>query len=347
LLSIIAVILVISILILSHEFGHFLVAKKMGVKVEIFSIGLGPKLWSMKKGDTEYAISAIPLGGYVKMAGEEPGEKQTGAEWEFYSKPVYKRCNIVIAGSAVNFILGALLFCLVFMSPVWTSAIGEVREGSPAQEIGLKTNDRIIKINWWGIRHWRDVLKVLAISDDKVNIIVERNGKIFEFDVQKREEEIELTPGGKPIKKKIIGISPMGETIKYNIFGAIAMGIREALSITGVTIISIWKLLTGSLPIKMMSGPVAIFAFTGQAARVGLIPLLDVMALISISLAIINLLPLPPLDGGHLLLFGIEKIKGRPVDRRVLEIVAQTGWILLIMLMLVVTWNDIFRFFAK
>ena len=346
-LSVIAVVIVISVLILSHELGHFLMAKKMGVKVEMFSIGLGPKIWSIKKGDTEYAISAVPLGGYVKMAGEEPGEERTGAEWEFYSKPIYKRSNIVIAGSAVNFILGILLFGLVFMSPVWTSAIGEVKGGSPAQEAGIRANDKILKIDWWDIRHWRDVLRVLAISNDKVNIVVERDGKIFEFDVQKQEEEMEMMPGVKSVKREIIGILPMGETVEYNIFNAMIMGVREALSITVFTLISIWRLLTGSLSIKIMSGPVAIFAFTGKAAQVGMVPLLDIMALISVSLAIINLLPLPPLDGGHLLIFGIEKIKGRPLDRKILEIVSQTGWILLIMLMLVVTWNDIFRFFAR
>ncbi|MEA3306026.1 MAG: site-2 protease family protein, partial [Candidatus Omnitrophota bacterium] len=148
LISIAGIVIVFSVIILSHELGHFLMARKMGVRVEVFSFGFGPKIWSFRKGETEYALSAIPFGGYIKMAGDEPGEQLTGAGWEFYSAPIHKRCKIIAAGPVVNYIFGFVLFCAVFMlgGPVHTSRIGGILEGYPAGKAGLKENDRIIKI---------------------------------------------------------------------------------------------------------------------------------------------------------------------------------------------------------
>ncbi len=349
LISIIAVIVVLSATILSHELGHFLMAKRMGVKVEIFSLGFGPKLWSCKKGETEYVICAIPLGGYVKMAGEEPGEGRTGAEWEFYSKPVSKRFGIIFAGPAVNYILGFVLFCLVFMfgAPMPTSRIGRILDGYPAEEAGLRENDKIVSIDGEEVKYWEDVLKIIHNrGEGSIAILIDRDGELLDFIIEGRSEEGKDI-FGKPIRRTMIGIAPSEEisSVRYGILDSISMGARTLWNITTLTYRAIWGMLTGAVSIKAVGGPIMIVTMTGKAAKMGINHLLWISALISASLAIINLLPLPPLDGGHILFLIIEKLKGRPVNSRVQEIVQQTGWILLITLLLVVSWNDITRFF--
>lgn len=350
LISIIAVIAVFSIVIISHELGHFLMAKKMGVRVEIFSIGFGPKIWSIKKGETEYTISAIPLGGYVKMAGEEPGEERTGAEWEFYSKPIYKRFNIVVAGSVVNYIIGFLLFCLVFMigAPVPTSRIGRVLEGYPAEKVGLKENDKIVKIDGEEVKYWEEVLSILHNKKEGniTTLSVNRDGKQLTFVVRGKSEE-QKDIFGKPIRVTLIGIAYSDETeyVKYGLFKSIEIGARTTWNITSLTYQSIWGMLTGAVSIKAVGGPIMIATVTGKAARMGIGHLLRISALISISLGIINLLPFPVLDGGYVLFLGIEKLRGRPLDKKVQEVVQKIALILLITFVLVVSWNDVLRFF--
>lgn len=352
LISIIAVIIVFSVLIISHELGHFIMAKKMGVRVEVFSIGFGPKLWSMKRGDTEYAISAIPLGGYVKMAGEEPGEERTGAEWEFYSKPIFKRFNIVVAGPVFNYILGFLLFSLVFMAgaPVPTSRIGRVLEGYPAEEAGLKENDKIVEIDGNEVKYWGDVIGILHSKEggETTTLSVARDSEMLTFTVKGRSEE-QKDIFGRPLKVTLIGIGYSDEVdfVQYGFFESIEMGARKTWFITALTYRAIWGMLTGSLSIKAVGGPIMIFTETGKAAKMGISYLLSISALISVSLAIFNLLPFPILDGGHILFLAVEKIKGRPIDRKVQEIVQQVALAILITFVLVVSWNDVIRFFSR
>lgn len=352
LISIIAVIIVFSVLIISHELGHFLMAKRMGVKVEVFSIGFGHKIRSVKKGDTEYAISAIPLGGYVKMAGEEPAEERTGAEWEFYSKPIYKRFNIVVAGGVFNYILGFLLFSLVFMAgaPIPTSRIGRVLEGYPAEAVGLRENDKILEIDGRAVRYWGDVIDMLhrKKGGETTTLSVARDGEILTFTVKGRPEE-QKDIFGRPVKVTLIGIGHSDEVdfVKHGFFKSIEMGAETTWNVTALTYRAIWGMLTGGISIKAVGGPIMIFAETGRAARMGISYLLWISALISVSLAIINLLPFPILDGGHILFLAVEKMKGRPLDKKVQEVVQQVALALLIAFVLVVSWNDVMRFFAK
>lgn len=345
LISIVGVIIVFSVVILSHELGHFLIAKKMGVRVEIFSVGFGPKIWSLKRGETEYAVSAIPFGGYVKMAGDEPGGQLTGADWEFYSNPIYKRFNIVAAGPAVNYILGFVLFCAVFMigGPVYTSRIGGILEEYPAEKIGLKKNDKIIKIDGKTVKYWDELTNIIYNKkEEDIAIVVDRNGEMLTFTVKGKSEE-HKDIFGKPVRVTLIGISRSDEVdfIRHGFGKSIEMSARTVWSITVLTYRAIWGMLTGALSMKMVSGPIGIFALTGQAAKQGIAPLLRISALINVSLAIINLLPFPVLDGGHILFLGIEKLKGRPLDRKVQEVAQQVALILLITFMLYVSWNDI------
>jgi len=345
LISIIGVIVVLSVMILSHELGHFIMAKKMGVRVEAFSLGFGPKLWSTKKGETEYKICLVPLGGYVKMAGEESGEKRTGAEWEFYSKPAGRRFNIIAAGPVVNYLLGIILFCIVFMmgTSVLTSHIGEVMEGYPAEKAGLKAGDRIIEMEGKKVESWTDVTNIIySKKEGNIELSVKRNKRVLDFIVE-RESAKDLL--GRPVR--IIGIKPSDEVefVKYGLGGSLKMAAGMTWNITALTYRAIGGMLTGAVPMKGLAGPVRIFAITGQAAKAGIVPLLSISALISVSLAIINLLPLPPLDGGHILFLGIEKLRGRPIDVKVQETVQQVGWVLLMTLLVVVSWNDITSFF--
>lgn len=352
LISIIAVVIVFSVLIISHELGHFLMAKRMGVKVEVFSIGFGPKIWSVKKGDTEYAVSAIPLGGYVKMAGEERGGERTGAEWEFYSKPIYKRFNIVVAGGVFNYILGFILFCMVFMAgaPVLTSRIGRVLEGYPAEEVGLKENDKIIEIDGEEVKYWEEVIDVLHSKKEgeTTTLLVARDGEMLTFTVKgKSDEGIDIF--GRPVKATLIGIGHSDELefVRHGFFKSIEMGARMTWNITALTYRAIGYMLTGALSIKTIGGPIMIFAETGKAAKMGMSYLLWISALISVSLAIFNLLPFPVLDGGHVLFLAVEKIRGRPLDRKVQDTIQQVALALLIAFVLVVTWNDLMRFIVK
>jgi len=345
LVSIIGVIAVFSIMIISHEFGHFLMARKMGVKVEIFSFGFGPKIASIKRGDTEYVLSAVPFGGYVKMAGDELSEKLQGKEWEFYSKPPYKRFNIIVAGAVVNYILGFIFFCMVFMlgAPIASSRIGGLMEGYPAEKAGLKVNDKILEINGKKVVYWEDVLTAIqGNKEGDIDIVVDRNSEILKFRIGTKQEDMKDI-FGKPLKRALIGIMQSDEAIfvKSGFLKSISMGAEKVWFITVLTYKAIWGMLTGAISIKAVAGPIGIFAMTGKAASMGLIYLLNISGFISVSLAIFNLLPFPILDGGHILFLIIEKIKGRPVDKKVQEMAQNIAFALLIAFALFVSWNDI------
>jgi len=327
-------------------------AKRMGVRVELFSIGFGPKIKSFKKGDTQYAISAIPVGGYVKMAGEElPGDFK-GAAWEFYSKPIHKRFNIVVSGAVVNYILGFVLFCTVFMigAPVPTSRIGKILEGYPAEKAGLRENDKIIEIDGKKVKYWEDVLQILhnKKEQDMTMLVVARDGDLLAFTLSGKSAESKDI-FGKPVKVTLIGIAPSNEVdfVKHGFFKSVKIGAQTTWRITALTYRAIWSMLTGALSVKEVSGPIGIFAMTGEFPKMGFVHLLWISAVISVSLAIFNLLPFPILDGGHILFLGIEKLKGRPIDKKIQEVVQQVALVLLITFMLFVSWNDVLRFFVK
>jgi len=338
-------------MILSHELGHFFMAKRMGVKVEIFSLGFGPKLWSTKRGDTEYSLSLIPVGGYVKMAGDEPGEKTINAEWEFCSKPVSKRFGIVAAGPFVNYILGFILFSLVFMvgAPMQTSRIGSILDNYPAQKAGLKKNDLITEINSKKVKYWEDVLEIIHNNKgEDIKLRINRNARNLNFVIRGKKEGIKDI-FGKRVVRTMIGIAPSDEVvfIKYGILESVSKGATTVWSVTKLTYRMIWGMITGSVSAKEVGGPITIIAMTGKAARMGISHLLWISALISTSLAIFNLLPFPILDGGHILFLGLEKIKRRPLDKKIQEIAQQVAFVLLITFVLFVSWNDILRFFQK
>ena len=347
----IAVLILLGILILVHEAGHFFVAKRSGVRIERFSVGFGPRIWSIKKGDTEYTLSLIPLGGYVKMAGEEPGEKLTGADWEFASKPPGKRFNIAVAGPAVNYIFGFLFVSFLIFSfglPRSTSEIGNVMEGYPAEKAGLMAGDAIVSINGTDILFWDDVLKAVGGSEgEEIDLRIMRDSEAMDFSLLPKMVELKDITGER-IERSVIGIG-QSDKVAYmkadGLIDSLKGGARETWKVTSMSYKILWRMLTGNVSVKAVSGPVAIVAIGIELFVKNPILFLFLGAYLSLALAIFNLLPFPILDGGHILFLAIEKLRGRPLGRKTQEIVQNAALVLLISFVLVVTWNDIWKLF--
>lgn len=351
---VIGFVVVLGVLIFFHEFGHFIIAKAFGVGVEKFSLGFGPKILAKTVGQTEYRLSAIPLGGYVKMVGEQPDEELEPADipFSFTHKPVLQRILIVASGPVFNFILAVIIFFGIFwfsgmmmLQPV----IGEVTTGSPAESAGVISGDTVLAINEVPIGNWTEMAEM----------IMDSGGSSLDFTLQRDEHRIHLsvTPAddvmenifGEKQHRYIIGVSSTGEVITRH------MGVSEAFSeslnrtylICKLTILSVVKVFQGTIPAKTIGGPILIAQMAGEQVEHGLVNLLAFIALISVNLGILNLLPIPVLDGGHILFFSIEAVIRRPVSVKTREIAQQVGIFLLMMLMVFVFYNDIMRFFEK
>ncbi len=344
---------VIGILIIIHEFGHFIIAKRSGVKVEIFSVGFGPSLFKKKKGETEYRISLIPLGGYVKLAGEIADEENTGAPWEFMSKPIWKRFLILVAGPLFNYLLALILFILLFVigMPRLNTQIGEVLDNYPAQQAGLEKADRVLAVNGREVSYWQDMVELIRVSKkDIIDIEVYRSGEgQLNFKLIPKIDEKENIYGQKQ-KIPVIGIYPSGETIdvKYTFLNSIIEGTKHTAYLTYVTCKGLWNIIIGNISFKeAATGPLGIYRITTEAAKEGIRYLLNIVAVISMSLGIINLFPFPVLDGGHLLFLLIEKIKGSPLKPKVQQITMQIGMYILIVLMAYLVWIDYLKFFKR
>lgn len=351
--SIIVFLIVLGVLILVHEFGHFIIAKKAGVQVERFSLGFGPVLLSRKKDETEYTINAFPLGGYVKMAGDNAQEFK-GESGEYLSKPPGKRAAIVFFGPLLNYVLGILLFWLIFIIgyPSFSNKIGGLIEGMGAQKAGIQIGDRIISVDNKKLSSWEELQAVIQVKSQGllVKLIIGREDKEFPLDVYIETRDFS-GPLGKKYTVGLLGIKPdENEFIKvrYGVFKSLSLSIQKTWSLTVLTYSGLWQMITGKLSMKeSVTGPLGIFFVTSKAAKIGLIAVLHLMAILSISLAIFNLLPLPVLDGGHILLLGIEKIRGKSLSVKADNFITQFGMSLIILLALFVTYNDIVRLFGS
>lgn len=348
-LSLISFIAVLSILVIVHEFGHFIVAKKMGVAVEKFSVGFGPEIIGVTKRETRYSISLIPLGGYVKLRGETTSDGVKGERSEYVSRTVGERVRIIFAGPLLNYILAFLIFSFVFMigNPTLTAKVGKVMPGYPAESAGLKAGDKIVSINGKSVAYWEDVTNIVhASKNQEMLVLIDRGGIKESLSITPKSQDMNNIFGSKK-KISIMGIAPSDEIVyvKYNFLKSIYMGAEKLWMLTYITCRALWASITGAIPIKeSMTGPIGIFYITGQAAKLGLIYLLQLMGVLSASLAIFNLLPVPVLDGGHILFLVIEKIRKKPVSLKMQELVTQIGISLLIILMLFVFYNDFIRF---
>ena len=346
--NIFAFIVVLGVLIFFHELGHFLVARFFGVGVEKFSLGFGPRLIGKTVGRTDYRLSLIPLGGYVKMVGEEPNSEidPALASLSFTHKNVYQRFAIVAAGPLFNLLLAILIFFAVFMASgisVLRPVIGEVDKASPAESAGLKPKDTIVSIGGAAVSSWEEMAEMIKATQGQTFEIG------FERDGQRRSAritpELKTTQNlfGEDIERYLIGVRPLGEWLprKLSFTESLSLSIVRTWEITELTILSVIKLIQGKLPAETLGGPIKIAKMAGEQAREGVTALMIFIAVISINLAILNFLPIPVLDGGHLMFFTLEMISRRPVSIKVREVAQQIGIFLLISLMIFVIFNDI------
>ena len=354
--TLISVVFVFGLLVFIHEFGHFLVAKWLGVRVERFSLGFGPKIFGATRGHTEYMICALPLGGYVKLAGDEVGTELRREPLEFLSRNPWQRNLIVLAGPLMNLFLAFVLLSIISMVgvPMFTSKVGEVKKGFPADLAGIKPNDTIVAIDGKPTKLWEDLVGVIYASPGKS---LELSVRLAASSAPRQEtvkvkivpkEEVMKDLFGKERKIGIIGITPTAEVLaqKLGFFPAFGAGFRATTSMTAMTYKGLWMLVTRQVPANSIGGPLMIAKLAGESAKKGIVQLLYFTCVISVSLGVINLLPVPILDGGHLAFFTIEGIKGSPVSLRAQEISQRVGMFLLVGLMLFATYNDILRFLS-
>jgi len=421
-------IIVLGILVFIHEFGHFLLAKRAGVRVETFSLGFGPRLVGWKRGETDYRISAMPLGGYVKMTGEDPKEEDADRTDSFAKKSVSARLKIVLAGPLMNLFLPFLLMPLVYIVGIdhpayldqpavvgwvekdtpaeeagfrpgdrilrvqeeeidtWEEAkilfasnpnqplkvaflredeqreteitpessgyaggytgldhdrpalVGGVSPGMPAEEAGLKAGDRIVSINGMPTRYWGQMAEIIrAHPEEPLRIEVERDGETF---------SVTASPTTDPeTGTGLLGVAYQEETVfkRYGLRKSLQNGVRDVGQSFVLTFYVLGKLFTGGLSIKTLGGPILIAKMTGDAARVGLSSLLSFVAFLSLQLGILNLLPIPVLDGGHVMFLTMEAVLRRPVNIKIREAAQQVGFILLLVFILIISYNDIRR----
>lgn len=444
--TVLSFVVVIGVLILIHELGHFVMARWAGVGVERFSIGFGPVVLRWRGRETEYCVSAVPMGGYVKMMGEEqPLERGRALPWDparaFAFKPLWVRFVIVFAGPGMNFLLAAAIFTAVLAlvgRPVWPATVGRVDAQGPAAAAGIRPDDAVVAVDGRPVTYWEDVERALAraaghtlrlrvrradqefevsITPRRVSVldpvfrepkdvwdlgagppmtphigavtpgspaeragvkpgdlvvavagqrvhtpeelmraIQQRPGQTFEVTVQRHGRPVtlqvtaltvrEATPGGEEREIGRIGVSIVtrGErTVPYGPVSAVVHGVGRTWDVTLLTARGFWKLLTGRLPLSQLGGPVQIAAETGRQAQEGVAPLAVFTAVISVNLAVLNLLPIPMLDGGHLLFFLIEAVLGRPLSLRKRELAQQVGLVLLLVVMVLALYNDLAR----
>lgn len=348
--AIVAALVGLGILIIIHELGHFLVAKKTGVGVLTFSIGFGPKLLGRKIGETEYLLSAFPLGGYVKMVGEDPEEEvqTTDIQRSFSHQGLVKRIAIVAAGPLFNLLLAVVIFLAIFVSygvPVLTTRVGGVEPDSPAFRSGVQQGDRIVGVDGREVKKWEELSSQIK----------ESQGRSLKFRLQRDSQELELTV--QPIRRE--GKNIFGERQESWAIGIASevaieksdplLAVGQAFSKTGeysiLTLVALFKMIKGEVSPKTLGGPLLIAQMAGQQAREGLGSFFFFVAILSVNLGVLNLLPIPVLDGGHLLFFLLEGILGRPVKLKHRERAQQVGIFVLIMIMIYAFYNDIVRFF--
>lgn len=351
-LTVLAAVVVLGVLIFIHECGHFFVAKRVGVKVLKFSLGFGPKLVGVRKGDTEYVVSAVPFGGFVKMVGEDPDEDVAAADRDvsFAAQSLLGRTAIVLAGPGTNILGAFVLFCAVFMAygvrtPSDSAAVGGLSEGMPAATAGLERGDVVRAVNGTPVSTWEELSEAIRSSAGQALALAVDRGEVRR-EIQVVPKEIrDKSIFGEPLETKryVIGIERALDVQVVDPWTAVAMAADQTWGWTATIGVGLYKMVTGSIPAQDIGGPLEIARQAGKQASLGLEYLLMYMAVISLNLGLLNLLPIPILDGGHLLFFGIEAVLRRPLDIRHRELAQQAGLFILLGIMAFAFYNDIWR----
>jgi len=339
----IAGVVVLGVLVFFHEWGHFVAAKLCRVKVHVFSLGFGPRLVGVKRGDTDYRVSALPLGGYVRMAGDNPAGERSGAEYEFLSRPRWQRFLIAVAGPITNILVAFFIFWGIYgltSEPFLPPMIEEIKAGSPAQSAGLKPGDVIVSING----------KTIATWSESVDLIRGSGGRPLEFVLQRdgKEVRVAITPEYTPVPGSqavwMIGayFSQQGRA-REGFFPAGRDAAWETVAGAGKIAAVLAGLFSGRVSVHDLAGPVGIMQLSGQAARTGALKLFELTAIISLNLGLINLLPIPIMDGGHVLMLAIEGALRRDLSVHFKERFVQVGLIFLLGLFAFVMYSDILR----
>ncbi len=357
-----AFLFVITVVVFFHELGHFLVARAFGVKVDVFSVGFGKEIfgWTDRAG-TRWKVSWLPIGGYVKFAGDADAASRPDAaavarmtlaerEGALVLKPLYQRALVAASGPLANFVLAIVLLTgiLGFVGHnVVTPLVGEVVKDSPAALAGIKTGDRVTRIDQTPITDFEQLPEIISVSrGTPLAIGIDRAGRPMTIWVTPRLTKVHDALGN-ATSQMVIGVH---QSLKaavtrqtYTPVGAFAAACDETWSIIKTTILGIAQIITGHGGTDQLSGPVGIFKMTHQVAELGFLPLLNLAAILSVSIGLANLFPIPLLDGGHLLYYGCEAALGRPLGERAQDVGFRLGLVLVLGLMLLTTWNDLVR----
>jgi regulator of sigma E protease len=344
--------IILSVVVFVHELGHYLIARRNGVRVQVFSIGFGPELFGVTdRSGTRWKVSAVPLGGYVKMHGDADATSSTidlsalPDPDSFPAKTVWQRMAIVAAGPVANFVFAMVALALLFATvgrPFTPAEVGEVQPGSAAEEAGLLPGDRILAVDGGPIESFEHLQLVVR----------DQPGETMMFTIGRADETLDLpvTPRlvtiedrfGQTHKIGLIGVSRSGVEFKRsNPVFAVVEGTTETFNLIGGTLYAIGEMIVGSRTTEELGGPLRIAQMSGEIAKDGVVPMIWFTAVLSINLGLINLFPIPMLDGGHLVMYGIEALRGRPLTERSQEMAFRFGLALVIMLMMVATWNDL------
>ena len=332
----VASVLVFGLLIFFHELGHFAVAKFMGIKVHEFSLGFGPKVFGMLRGDTTYNLRLLPLGGFVRMAGMDPAEEEDFADSRgFNKKSILQRIAVISAGPIMNFLLAALLLAFIFMAqgfPTTTTIVDSVLPGYPAEKIGLMPGDRIVAIDGQTTNTWEQVAQYIKSHPSKeIALTVQRDEGKLNLSIVPSKDESGM---GK------IGVYPTQEMVKQGFFASMVSGIEYTVIVTGKIIGFIGKMFVHEVPADL-GGPVRVVWEIGQAVDSGFYHIVQLAAFLSINLGLFNLFPIPALDGSRIVFLFWEALRGKPVDPSRENFIHLVGFVLLLLLMVVITYNDV------
>ncbi len=350
-LNVLYAIIALSILIFVHELGHFLVARLADVKVLAFSLGFGKKLLSFRRGETEYILSAVPLGGYVKLLGESTDDVVSDEETHrsYSNKSPIIKILIAFSGPFFNILFAALLFFFIFLSghSVLSTQVGSVEKDFPAAQAGIEKDDVIVSIDGKPVEEWSQLMEAISQSEIKpLKFGVKRDGKYFEVWITPREMEGKNIFGEK-VDRKVIGVVASNKFLerKESVPGALSKAVIQTYNLSELTVVGIVKLIQGTISPKNIGGPLLILQTAGKQAKEGKKNFMYFIAIISINLAVVNLLPIPILDGGHILFYFVEMVIRRKIPQKTIEIAQKVGISILILIMVLAFFNDIMRLF--